>query len=170
MLWRGAAACGVISSVMKSFQVHLLSKLLLHAMPHQIMTRCLCGRHPCLNRTHVLYTCRPNMEATLKSKKGKKAGAPKKRASPQGKAPSQAQAQSFQEDEVMPDESRYVGCFASESSFLGPSLHPHLPFFLLSSFLEPLSSLPLFILPSLPPTSTSLPPYPLPPSLLLSLY
>lgn len=114
------------------------------------------------------------MEATLKSKKGKKAGAPKKRSSPQGKAPSQAQAQaqSFQEDEVMADESRYVGCFASESSFLGPSLHPHLPSFLLFcftsfhsslhphlpslllllSFLERFDSLP----PSVPPSLTSL--------------
>ena len=32
--------CGVISSVKKSFRGRLLSELLLHAMPHHIMTRC----------------------------------------------------------------------------------------------------------------------------------
>ena len=67
------------------------------------------------------------MEATVKSKKGKKSSSTKKRASPTGKAQTQSQPQSFQEDEMMPDESRYVGCFASESSFIGSSLIPFLP-------------------------------------------
>ena len=52
------------------------------------------------------------MEATQKSKQQKKTKKVKKRVS--GK-PQVVQ----EEEEVLPDESRYVGCFASESSFQG---------------------------------------------------
>ena len=58
-------------------------------------------------------SCRPNIEATQKSKKQKKSSKSSKK-KVQGR-----QQQSQQVEDVPQEESRYVGCFASESSFLG---------------------------------------------------
>jgi hypothetical protein len=55
---------------------------------------------------------RPNIEATQKSKKQKKS-------SKSAKKKVQGKVQPQQVEEAQPEESRYVGCFASESSFLG---------------------------------------------------
>ena len=61
---------------------------------------------------HLLLHFRPNIEATQKSKKQKKS-------SKSTKKKVQGKVQPQQVEEPQPVESRYVGCFASESSFLG---------------------------------------------------
>ena len=65
------------------------------------------------------------MEATQKSKKTKKVVSKKKKATAKSQQQRQQQQQQQQQEsepeqeEMEMDQSRYVGCFASESSFLG---------------------------------------------------
>ena len=61
------------------------------------------------------------MEVTQKSKKTKKVKTYKKKVS--SKPQKQQQQKQKQEEDAGVEESRYVGCFASESSFLGMLLY-----------------------------------------------
>ena len=66
-----------------------------------------------------IITYRPNLESTLKSKKSKKSKTTKKKVASKSPKQQQQQQEQYQEEDTRVEETRYVGCFASESSFQG---------------------------------------------------
>ena len=71
----------------------------------------------------MLLWYRPNLEVTQKSKKTKKVKTYKKKVSSKPQKQQQQKQKQKQEEDAGVEESRYVGCFASESSFLGMLLY-----------------------------------------------